>query len=311
MMHDSWTAFRRIAQGGAKNFMRGGAVTVATTVVMTVTLAIIGVLIFLSALLTHTLEIVREKVDINIDFITSASEGEILAFADTLRQLPEVSAVEYTSREEVLSEFRIRHESDQLILQSLDEIESNPFGASIAVKAKDPSQYESIANFLADQTTLSEAGGSIIYRVNFDQNRDTIERLTSAIGATERAGAIIVFLFAIASTIIAFATIRLAIYSSRDEISVMRLVGASNMYIRGPFIVAGAIAGIISAFITLVAFFPIFWYVGNSMERYLGGFNLFTYYISHFPFIFLVILGSGILLGSAASYLAVRRYLRV
>lgn len=311
MNNSLWISFRRIAQGGAKHFARGGAVTVATMIVMTVTLSIIGLLIFLSAILSYTVDVVRNKVDINVDFITSATESEVLAFADRIRQLPEVADVVYTPREQVLSDFRLRHESDQLILQSLDEIDSNPFGAAIAVKAHSPEQYQSIALFLSDESLLSTDERSIIYRVNYDQNRDTIERLSGAIQATERTGLAIIILFSIASTIIAFATIRLAIYSSRDEISVMRLVGASNTYIRGPFVVAGIIAGVLAAFITLILFFPVFWYVGNAMETWLGGFNLFTYYVGNFPWIFLVIVGAGILLGALASLLAVRRYLRV
>lgn len=311
MTNNLWLSVRRVMQGGAKNFVRGGAVTVATMIVMTVTLSIIGLLLFMSALLTFTLEAVREKVDININFLTTASEGEILAFADELRGLPEVAEVVYTTREQVLADFRASHQNDQLILQSLTEIGDNPFGASLGVRAKDPDQYEAIKRFLDDQTALSSEGASIIYDDNFDRNRETIARLSGAITATERTGLAIVILFSLASAIITFATIRLAIYSSRDEIGVMRLVGASNMYIRGPFIIAGVIAGVLSALITLLAFFPIFWYLGRISEDYLGGFNLFTYYATNFPWIFLVIVGSGILLGAVASYLAVRRYLRV
>jgi cell division transport system permease protein len=104
--------------------------------------------------------------------------------------------------------------------------------------------------------------------------------------------------------------VRLAIYSSRDEIAVMRLVGASNAYVRGPFLVAGVIAGLISSILTLLIFAPITWYLGSSYTSWLAGFNVFSYYTSHFLLLFVVLVGSGILLGGFASYLAVRRYLK-
>jgi cell division transport system permease protein len=147
--------------------------------------------------------------------------------------------------------------------------------------------------------------------INYEQNKEVIQRLIAAIHATEQAGLVIVIVFAIASTIIALATVRLAIYSARDEIAVMRLVGASNAYIRGPFIVAGVMSGVISAVIALVVFVGVAWYLGSHFSSWLGGFNLFTYYTTHFLETFAVIMGSGVLLGGFASYLAVRRYLTI
>ena len=104
---------------------------------------------------------------------------------------------------------------------------------------------------------------------------------------------------------------RLAIYTARDEIAVMRLVGASNMYIRGPFIVAGTMSGLLAAILALLFFYPTTWYVGASLAEWLGGFNLFSYYLQNFAVIFLLLVGSGVLIGSLASFLAVRKYLSV
>ncbi|MFZ1987819.1 MAG: permease-like cell division protein FtsX [Minisyncoccia bacterium] len=306
-----WLTFRRIAAAGSKHFARGGSVSVATVLIMTVTLGIIGSLIFMSAILGGTLESIRDKVDVNVYFVTTASEEQIHALEEKIKQLPEVERVSYTSREEALEIFRNRHANDQLTLQALDELGENPLDASISIKAKDPSQYGAIADFLSNDPALTPGGVSIIDRINYYQNKTVIDRLTAAIRTTEQAGFIIVILFAIASTVITFATIRLAIYSSRDEIGVMRLVGASNAYIRGPFIVAGIIAGVLASLLALLLFFPAAWYVGGALESWLGGFNVFTYYTTHFAFIFGILVGSGIVLGSIASFLAVRRYLRV
>ena len=217
----------------------------------------------------------------------------------------------YTSREEALEVFKERHAGDQLTLQALEELGDNPLGASLAIKAKDPSQYESIVNFLSDEPVLSPEGTSIVDRVNYFQNKTIIDRLSGAIRTTETVGGLIVLLFALASTVIIFATIRLAIYTTRDEIAVMRLMGASNMFIRGPYIVTGVIAGVIAAVLVLLLFYPISFWAASQTTTWLGGFNLFTYYTSHFALFFLMLLGAGILLGGLASYFAVRRYLKV
>lgn len=305
-----FTNFRRVFLSGVKNFARGGAVSFATVLIMTVTLSIIAALIFLSAILSHTVSTIEQKVDVNVYFVTDASENEILRVRDQLDALPEVATVEYTSRDEALAAFRERHKEDALTLQALDELGENPLGASLAIKAYDPSQYEGIVEYLTERSAAA-GDNSIIDRVNYFQNKIVIERLTSAIATTERAGLAIALVFAAASIIITLATIRLAIHSSRDEIAVMRLVGASNMYVRGPFIVAGMLAGVLGSVLALVLFYPVAWYAGTKYATWLGGFDLFEYYASNFPMIFLILVGSGLVLGALASYLAVRRYLKV
>lgn len=306
-----WTMLKRMGIAGAKNFTRSGLVSIATVLIMTVTLSIIAALIFLSGLLSFTLDTIVHKVDVSVYFVTTAQESDILSLEDQVQKLPEVASVVYTSRDKALADFRDRHASDQLTLQALNELGDNPLGASLAISAKDPSQYETIVTFLGSSSALSPDGTSIIDRINYDQNKDVINRITAAINATEKAGIAAVLLFALASIIIAFATVRLAIYTARDEIGVMRLVGASNMYIRGPFIVEGVLAGALAAFITLLLFYPATWYAGHTMATWLGGFDFFTYYREHFAYIFLTLVLTGVVLGGLASYLAVRRYLKI
>ncbi|HEY4488875.1 MAG TPA: permease-like cell division protein FtsX [Candidatus Paceibacterota bacterium] len=305
------TTLKRVFVGGARNFSRSGLVSFATVLIMTVTLIIIGSLIFLSAILSHTLTAIEDKVDVNVYFITSASESDILSAKTRIEHLDEVAQVTYTSREEAITDFRQRHQDDELTLEALDQLGENPLGASLAVKAMDPTQYQTIVNFLSNDANVSPSGAPIIDHINYYQNKSVIDRLTTAIDATETAGLFIVALFSLASVIIALATVRLAIYTARDEIAVMRLVGASNMYIRGPFIVAGIISGVVSGIIALALFYPAVWYAGGEMAAWLGGFNLFTYYIQNFPMIFGIIVGSGMLLGGIASFLGVRKYLSV
>ena len=120
-----------------------------------------------------------------------------------------------------------------------------------------------------------------------------------------------VVLFAIASILIAFATIRLAIYTAEDEIAVMRLVGASNAYIQGPFIVTGIITGVLSAFLVLLLLWPATWYAGMKTADWFGGFNIASYYANHFTLVFFILVASGIALGAIASVFAIRKYLKI
>ena len=307
----TWMLFKRVLVTGWKNFARGGAVSAATVLIMTVTLAIIASLVFISALLSYTLDTIKEKVDVSVYFVTTASEGEILAVKDQIEKLPQVASVTYTSADEALTAFRARHAADQLTLQALDELGGNPLDASLSVRAKDPAEYESIVNFLEASPALSADGASIVDRINYAQNKEVIDRLTLAIQATREIGFAIVILFAIASILIAFATVRLAIYTAKDEIAVIRLVGASNSYIQGPFIITGIITGVIAAALILLLLWPATWYAGTKTVSWFSGFSMANYYADHFSIIFFILLFSGIVLGAVASVLAVRKYLNV
>ncbi len=302
---------KRMFVSGWKNFARGGAVSAATVVIMTVTLAIIGSLIFLSALLSFTLTSIKEKVDVSVYFVTTAKESDILSVRSQIMKLPQVAEVTYTSAIDALAAFRARYATDHLTLQALEEVGGNPFNASLSVRAKDPSEYESIVNFLEASPTLSSGGTSIVDRINYDANKkETIDRLSLWIQAADRIGLVVSILFALASILIAFATVRLAIYTAKDEIAVMRLVGASNAYIQGPFIVTGLITGGFAAGLVLLLLWGGTSYAGERMAVWLGGFNVASYFSAHFTLIFLILAGSGILLGALASLLAIHKYLK-
>lgn len=307
----NWMLFKRMMVTGAKNFARGGAVSAATVVIMTVTLAIIASLIFLSALLTFTLDTINDKIDVSVYFVTTASEADILAVADQLKKLPQVAGVTYTSAADALAAFRERHAADQLTLQALNELGGNPLDASLDIRAKNPSEYESIVSFLEASPALSSDGASIVDRINYAQNKEIIDRLSLAIQATREIGFAVVALFALASILIAFATVRLAIYTAKDEIAVMRLVGASGAYVQGPFIITGIITGVIAAACVLALLWPATWYAGAKTAGWFSGFSVASYYSDHFFSIFSVLMLSGIALGAIASVLAIRKYLRV
>ena len=228
-----WIKVKRVVRTGFFSFWRNSFVSLSSILVMVVTLFVIGSVIFSGAILRSTLLQIKDKVDINVYFLTGAGEADIVAMKKNIERLPEVSSVVYVSREESLANFKKRHENDEFTLQALDELGENPLGATLNIKAKDPSQYESIAEFLKSKSSLSGEGETIIDKVNYYQNKEAIDRLTKIINSANTLGlALTIFLICI-SILITFNTIRLVIYMARDEISVMRLVGASTGYIFG------------------------------------------------------------------------------
>jgi cell division transport system permease protein len=194
-------------------------------------------------------------------------------------------------------------------MQALDELNENPFGANLAVQAKETSQYETIAKFLEEQQANEQPQVQVIDDVNFAKNKDSIDTLTNIIHAIERASFVVMMVLLVASVLITFNTIRLAIYTAREEISIMRLVGASNMFIRGPFMLQGFMYGFIAGLVALISFYPIMVWLGPRTEAFFE-INLLTYYFENFGYIFVVLVGIGVVLGLVSSTLAIARHLK-
>lgn len=304
------TSLKRIVRSGFIGFWRSAFVSLAAIFVMTVTLTVVGGTILFGQLLETTLTQIRDKVDINVYMVTTAAESDVLDLKASLEGLPEVREVVYTSREQALENFRSRHENDELTMQALEELGENPLGATLSIRAKETSRYESIASFLEQHREAESPNAPLIDRINFNQNKAAIDKLTEIIHAVERASFIATIILVASSVLIAFNTIRLTIYTAREEIGVMRLVGASNMFIRGPYILQGVMYGFIAGILTLLILYPVVLWLGPRTEQFFL-FNIFEYFVNHFGYLFLVIVGSGILLGTLSSTLAIARYLRI
>lgn len=303
------TGFRRVIKAGFVGFWRSAYVSLASVFVLTVALFVIGATMFLDQILTVSLNAIQSKVDINVYFVQDAPIEEIERLQSAIEALPEVTGVIYTSSEDALAQYREEHRNDEISMQALDELNFNPLGANLAIQAQQTSQYEQIAAFLDEQKELESPNAPVINDYNYVKNKDSIDKLTNIIDATERAGFIIMIVLLVAAVLITFNTIRLAIYTAREEIAIMRLVGAGNMYIRGPFMLQGVMYGIISGVLALAIFYPVMLWIGPATEEFFE-FNLLTYYTTNFGYIFLVIVGIGVVLGLVSSTLAVARYLR-
>lgn len=280
--------------------------TLATILVMTLMLFVTGSLVFASVLLNSSIDRIESKVDITVYFNTDADDEDIAALQKKLTDFPQVKNIEYVSREQALEDFKSRHANNTLITQSLEELGDNPLGASLNIQAQNSEQYESIAKFLN-----ASSYASVIDKINYFQNKLVIERLSNILTSTRAIGWGIALVLAAIVMLVTFNTIRMAIFTSREEIGIMRLVGATNGYIRGPFIVVGILYGIVASIITMVLFYPLTLWLGPKAEGFFGGPNLFNYFIGNFLEIFVLLLGLGVLLGAFSSFIAIRRHLNV
>jgi cell division transport system permease protein len=303
------TGFRRVVKSGFVGFWRSAYVSLASVFVLTVSLFVIGATMFLDQLLVSSLSTLQSKVDINVYFVPDAPQEEIDQLTASVEALPDVQNVIFTSREEALERYRSDNQDNEIAIQALEELNENPLGANLAIQAEQTSQYEQIANFLDEQQAAESPTTPVIDSVNYRDNQDSIERLTSIINASEQAGLLVMIVLLIASVLITFNTIRLAIYTAREEISIMRLVGASNMFIRGPFMLQGIMYGLIAAVLACLIFYPIMLWLGPGTEEFFE-FNLLTYYTDNLLYIFLVLAGIGVSLGLVSSALAIARYLK-
>lgn len=300
------TTFYRILKNGFQNFWRQRLTTVATLTVM-----LLALLAFLSLLVSSfvaeaALNSIQEKIDISVYFKTSAPEDEILRLKKSLEELGEVKSVEYVSRDKALDIFKERHVEDTTVTQAVDELGDNPLSASLNIKAKDPGQYSLIASYLK-----SGSLDQYVDKISYAENQEVIDRLASIIRTSRQAGFVITIILAVVAIIVVFNTILLAIYSNREGIEIMRLVGASNMFIRGPYIVEGVIYGTLSAVFSTAVFLPVTYFVSPKLKIFIPSVDLAQYFLGNIFMLLSYQLLFGIGIGIISSLIAVRRYLKV
>lgn len=303
--------WKRVVLAGLRGFYRNRTVSLSSIFILTITLSIITSFYLFRSIFDYTLNEVREKVDIRIYFKTDATDVQVNDIKNKLVNLSDVKEVAFTSKEQALLDFKKKHEGDQLTLQALEELGTNPFGASLSVIAKDTSRYEAIAEQLDDTSGLLGDSKTAIDKVNYYQIKDSIDKLNNIIGWTNTVGFWLSVVFILMSCMIVYNTIRLAIFVYRDEIAVMKLVGASNMFIRGPFVVESILYSVVATALTLVIFFPATIWVTKKTVFFFEGMNIHSFYTAHLGSLLLSLLFFGVLLTSISSLLAVRKYLKV
>lgn len=293
----------RIAKTGLQGFWRNKWVSQAAVAVMVVTLFVASSLFVLNGLTDQLLANLEEKVDITVYFKADTPESEIKKIQKNLGSRSEVATTSYTSKHQALQKFKKRHGEDSLILQSLDELEQNPLTASLSIKANDPSQFASLAQFTRRNYE------SLIDEISFQESEGVIERVNSFTNNIKTAGLVLSITLILIVILVTYNTIRLSIYSLKDRITIMRLVGAPNWFTRGPFLTQGLLYGIVATLVSTALILGLAWLWGESATQYFLGFNLLQYVRSNIATLILAQILLGSFLGVTSSWFAVRKYL--
>ena len=277
--------------------------SVATIFILVMTISLVISLFLFEKTSRLMISQLQEKVDISVYFTRETLEEDILQIKDEIAKIPQVKDVEYVSHETALRDLLARHPE---LTESARETEGLLNLASLNIQANQSSQYVAITDFLENASFKGS-----IEKVDYYQRKPVIDRIFSLASTINITGFLLSLILALVAFLVAFNHVKLAIFSSREEIAIQRLVGASNWFIRGPFLVQGVISGILAILITLSVSFPLLFFLGPKMEILFPGANLFELFTANFFLILLFQLFTGIGLGVVSSLIAMRKYLKV
>lgn len=296
----------RTFKEGISNFGRNGWLSFATVSVLAISLYIISVTIILGLAANMVLRNIQDKINVSVYFNPSTSEQTILEIRDKLSEFAEIKSIDYVSKDQALDEFTKMGDADESIKQALEEIGTNPLLSSLVIKAKTPDKYELIVQSIKN-SSLAEN----IDRINYQENKAAIERLSKIIKLVEQVGLTMGIVFVFIGVLITFNAIRLTMYSHKQEFEIMRLVGASNLYIRMPFVFEGIFYGISSAILVMLLLLATTKFIAPLTRGSIPQGDLLGYYLDHFWLIFLTLILAGTVLGVISSFIAIRRYLKI
>jgi len=302
---------KRIFQTGFINFWRNLSIAVAAIAVMVVTLTILLSSIIVNATFTNTINQITSKIDISVYLKDSTTPDQTNKLIAELKALPNVKSVVYLDKQQVLQQYEAQNAGNQQLLTAISET-SNPLPATIHIKPVDLNQINGVKAYLVQPNVLALQSNPPSYSGNLEK---AIINITHTTNVLRELGFISVIVFAVICALIIFNTIQMAIFNRRDEIHIMRLLGASKAYIRGPFIVESAIFGFVAAIISVGIVNFLFVTASSTLQATtLGLLNIgyaSTYFDAHFwQFLTLQIL-IGIMIGTVSSAIATRRYLKL
>ena len=303
------TFLKRIIKSGWLNFTRDGGLIAANIFIMVMIISVITSLFILREASQFLIKSLQEKVDISVYFKYEAQEEDILRVKEEIAAMPEVKEIKYVSEEEALKRFVERYKDSPHLMETIELLEGegiNPLRAYLNIRAFEAGQYQTIADLLKGPNFEN-----LIEEIDPHQRRLVIERIFALTANINKFGIGFSIILVIVVILIAFNTTKLAIHNSREEIQIQRLVGASNWFIRGPFLIQGAITGLLSVLICFSLFALVFWIFGPRFAMLFPGLNLFNFFIANFWIILLIQLVTGVGLGIVSSLIAVRRYLAV
>ncbi|KKT87912.1 MAG: Cell division protein FtsX [Candidatus Moranbacteria bacterium GW2011_GWC2_45_10] len=301
-----WLKLVRTFNEGCVNFYRNGWLTFATVSILATSLFIISITIMLGFTANLIIANLQDKINVSVYFNSSVTEERVMEIKDKLSQYDEVKSVDYVSKEKALEELLGLSSNAETINKALEEIGENPLPASIVIRANDPGQYEKIAESVNNSFFKDD-----ISSVNYAENKKVIDRLTGIILMSREVGTIFGLVFVFVSILITFNAIRITMYSHRQEFEVMRLVGASNLYIRMPFVFEGILYGFVAGIVVMILLFVASYFISPLTDGNIPQGNLLKVYFSNFFLIIGGLIAGGVLLGVISSFIAIRRYLKI
>lgn len=296
----------RVLKNSWKNFSRNLWLSIATMFMMFVALAVVGSLMLFDETLSKFVAGLEDKVDVSIYFVQDAEEEDIVEVKEMLENRSDIKSVAYVSKDDALEVFTSKHGGNDVLLKSLDELENNPLQASINIKVHETEQFQTIVEFLENSES-----SEYIDSINFQENEKVIQTITQISASVTKTGLLFTIILAGLVILVTYNTIRLAIYTSREEIHIMKLVGASNWFARTPFVVTGALYGLVSSAFVLAFFFAGSYFLDSQINLIFTDIDFWGYLSQNYTYFSLIILSTGVGIGTTSSWLAAKRYLKV
>jgi cell division transport system permease protein len=298
--------FIRICGAGLRNFLRNAWLSTAATAVMTVTLTIILSSFIATNALNATIKSIVEKIDVSIYLKDGITEEQVKDLQDRLARVENVASVKYISKLDALKRYREQNKSNKKLLEAVTE-DDNPLPASLEIKAKDPKKLEPITE-VVNQRDVKPLVSEFSYE---GDRKATIDRIVRASNFIKTTGLVSSLIFIIISVLIIFNTIRMAIFTRREEIEIMKLVGATGWFIRGPFIFEAALYGIIAAGLAVFMCYSLVLAGGPKMAAYVDVNQVIALFKERPVLVIVSELVIGVIIGTSSSLLAMARYLKL
>ena len=301
----------RIVHTGILNFMRNISLAVAAMAVMVVTLTIVLFSLITNATFANTIQQITNKIDVSVYLQDSTTDAQAKQLTAQLKRRPGVAKVQYLNKQQALQSYIDQNKGNQDLVTAATE-SGNPIPATILVYPRQLNQIQSLKNFL-DQPDNHALQTSDSPSYNGDR-KEAIDNITHATDVLRKIGVVTVAVFAVICALIIFNTIQMAIFNRRDEITIMRLLGASTSYIRGPFVVESAIYGLLSAVFSILIVNSAFLASSNALQASsLGLLDINyanQYFDAHFWDLLTLQIAIGIIIGTVSAVIATRRYLK-
>lgn len=291
-----------------QNFWRNLGLSLITILILVMTLISFDVALTVRGITTTAVKMVEQKVDVSLLFKPTAQPQRIEEIRGVLQKTPAVSSLTFKTPEEVLNEFKTLHAGNAEILSALNEVDKNPLGAAIVIQAKNTKDYEQILQVI----NIPEYD-EIIESKTFDDQGPIIEKIGFITNRAQQASLILGALLTIVAFLIIFNVIRLGIQGYGEEIGIMKLVGASNWFVRLPFLLNVIFYCILAWLVNLGALYVSLYFVDPYLARFFAGtdFTLIGYFNKNFLMFFGAELVGLVALGVLSASLAMRRHLRI